>query len=78
MKNYFYHFLYQSSKRGFDAHKLPEYDFKSLDDFLDHLNRIKLFPVIEVMGDIFPKTSYSLHFMWKDFMYQFYSHYLCM
>lgn len=64
-------------KRGLNSHKLPEYDFETLDKFLDHLIRIKLFPVIEIMGDVFPNTFVDIHFMWKDFVYQFYSHYLC-
>lgn len=43
--------------RGFDVNKIPKYDFTALDRFLDHLMNINLFPVIEFMGDIFPKND---------------------
>ncbi|XP_055313832.1 alpha-L-iduronidase [Sitodiplosis mosellana] len=63
--------------KGFDANKIPTYDFSALDRFLDHLMEIKLFPVIEFMGDIFPKNEFhDFRFMWKDFTYQFAWHYL--
>lgn len=55
------------------------YDFDAMDEFLDHLMEIHLFPVIEIMGDIFPKNNlYDTHYMWKDFVFQLVSHYLCM
>lgn len=55
------------------------YDFDAMDEFLDHLMEIHLFPVIEFMGDIFPKNNlYDTHYMWKDFVFQLVSHYLCM
>lgn len=64
--------------RGFTTHKIPQYDFDALDTFLDHLMEIHLFPVIEFMGEIFPKNPFhDTHFMWKDFVYQLTSHYLC-
>lgn len=65
--------------RGFDTNKIPSYDFTALDRFLDHLIiKIQLFPVIEFMGDLFPKNSFhGIRFMWKDFTYQFVTHYLC-
>lgn len=63
--------------RGFNTNKIAEYDFTALDEFLDHLMEIHLFPVIEFMGDIFPKNNYhDIRFMWKDFTYQLVTHFL--
>lgn len=70
--------IYNLCLRGFHANKVPKYDFNALDKLLDHLMEIHLFPVIEFMGDIFPKNEFhDTHFMWKDFSYQFILHYLC-
>lgn len=46
---------------------------------MDHLMKIRLFPVIELMGELFPHQNrlHDTRFMWKDFVYQLVSHYLC-
>ncbi|XP_031630457.1 alpha-L-iduronidase [Contarinia nasturtii] len=63
---------------GFDINQVPKYDFTALDTFLDHLMEIQVFPVIELMGDIFPVKDniHGIYFMWKDFSFQLVSHYL--
>lgn len=65
--------------RGFTAKRIPQYDFDRLDGFLDYLMEIHLFPVIELMGNIFPKNDFhDTRYMWKDFTFQLTSHYLSM
>lgn len=64
--------------RGFDEHKTPKYDFTALDNFLDIIIEIHLFPVIEFMGNIFPRNNlHDIRFMWKDLTNQLISHFVC-
>lgn len=63
--------------RGLNLHHMPVYDFNALDQLLDHLDSVRLLPVIEFMGYIFPpQKRHDVRFMWKDFTYQLVSHYL--
>lgn len=63
--------------RGLNLHHIPVYQFTALDQLLDHLDSVRLIPVIEFMGHVFPQQKrHDTRFMWKDFTYQLVSHYL--
>ncbi|XP_013118264.1 alpha-L-iduronidase isoform X2 [Stomoxys calcitrans] len=58
---------------------LPIYDFSDLDDFLEELNTMNLYPMIEFMGnisDVFVKNPTYNNVLWEDLSYEVTKHYL--
>lgn len=45
---------------------MAEYDFSYLDEFLDHLNSVELYPVFQFMGDPSNKFSSCKVCRWND------------
>lgn len=63
--------------RGLGANNIPQYNFNVLDHLLDHLDKVRLLPIIEFMGNIFPRQKrHDTRYMWEDFTYQLVSRYL--
>lgn len=65
---------------GFDVHNRFRYDFSNLDKILDQLMAVKLYPVIEFMGNpsnrFFNQKHFSQAYLWKDLVYQMISRYI--
>lgn len=60
---------------------LPIYDYTHLNDFMDILNELNLYPVVEFMGNpgnVFNKNPNANDIMWQDLAYKFVKHYLSM
>lgn len=65
---------------GIDGHDAFQYDFTKLDQLLDRLDEMRLYPVIEFMGNpsnrFFNQKHFSQTYLWRDLVYQMLSRYI--
>ncbi|KAJ6649587.1 Alpha-L-iduronidase [Pseudolycoriella hygida] len=65
---------------GFSENHGFQYDFSNLDNVLDHLNKLRLYPVVEFMGNpsnrLFNQKQFSQTHLWKDLVYRMINRYI--